>query len=49
MKPRPPRISTARTMSMHRVATPTPDRILKIAQAFRLGASVQQIHDSCKY
>jgi carbamoyl-phosphate synthase large subunit len=27
----------------------TPDRLLKIAQAFRHGATVQQIHDSCKY
>jgi carbamoyl-phosphate synthase large subunit len=31
------------------LGTPTPDRILKIAQAFRMGATVSQIHDSCKY
>ncbi len=31
------------------LGTPTPDRILKIAQAFRMGASVAQIFDSCKY
>jgi carbamoyl-phosphate synthase large subunit len=31
------------------LGTPTPDRLLKIAQAFRLGATVQQIYDSCKY
>ncbi|MBI3673067.1 MAG: carbamoyl-phosphate synthase large subunit, partial [Rhizobiales bacterium] len=31
------------------LGTPTPDRILKIAQAFRMGASVDQIHQSCKY
>jgi carbamoyl-phosphate synthase large subunit len=31
------------------LGTPTPDRILKIAQAFRLGASVSQVFDSCKY
>ncbi len=28
---------------------PPPHRLLKIAQAFRLGATVQQIYDSCKY
>ncbi len=28
---------------------PTPDRLLKIAQAFRHGATVEQIHASCKY
>jgi carbamoyl-phosphate synthase large subunit len=28
---------------------PTPDRLLKIAQAFRHGATVEQIYDSCKY
>ena len=27
----------------------TPDRLLKIAQAFRHGATVEQIHASCKY
>jgi carbamoyl-phosphate synthase large subunit len=27
----------------------TPDRLLKIAQAFRHGATVEQIYDSCKY
>jgi carbamoyl-phosphate synthase large subunit len=31
------------------LGTPTPDRILKIAQAFRLGATVEQIFASCKY
>ncbi|MFM8746982.1 MAG: carbamoyl-phosphate synthase large subunit [Aestuariivirga sp.] len=31
------------------LGTPTPDRILKIAQAFRMGASVEQVHESCKY
>jgi carbamoyl-phosphate synthase large subunit len=31
------------------LGTPTPDRILKIAQAFRMGATVAQIHESCKY
>jgi carbamoyl-phosphate synthase large subunit len=28
---------------------PTPDRLLKIAQAFRHGATVEQIYASCKY
>ncbi len=31
------------------LGTPTPDRILKIAQAFRLGATVAQVFESCKY
>ncbi len=31
------------------LGTPTPDRILKIAQAFRLGATIAQVFDSCKY
>ena len=31
------------------LGTPTPDRILKIAQAFRIGATVAQVHESCKY
>ena len=31
------------------LGTPTPDRILKIAQAFRMGASVDQVYASCKY
>ena len=31
------------------LGTPTPDRLLKIAQAFRMGATVEQIFDSCKY
>ncbi len=31
------------------LGTPTPDRILKIAQAFRLGATVDQVFASCKY
>ena len=28
---------------------PTPDRLLKVAQALRLGASPQQIHESCQF
>jgi carbamoyl-phosphate synthase large subunit len=28
---------------------PTPDRILKVAQALRLGIDHQQVHDSCKF
>ncbi|WP_421694279.1 carbamoyl-phosphate synthase large subunit [Aestuariivirga sp.] len=31
------------------LGTPTPDRLLKIAQAFRMGATVDQIYASCKY
>ncbi len=31
------------------LGTPTPDRILKIAQAFRMGATVEQVFASCKY
>jgi carbamoyl-phosphate synthase large subunit len=31
------------------LAAPRPDRILKIAQALRLGATVEQIHAACKY
>ena len=31
------------------LGTPTPDRLLKIAQAFRMGATVDQIFSSCKY
>jgi carbamoyl-phosphate synthase large subunit len=31
------------------LGTPTPDRILKIAQAFRMGATVSQVFESCKY
>ncbi len=31
------------------LGTPTPDRILKIAQAFRIGATVDQVFASCKY
>ena len=31
------------------LGTPTPDRLLKIAQAFRMGATVDQIFASCKY
>jgi carbamoyl-phosphate synthase large subunit len=31
------------------LGTPTPDRLLKIAQAFRHGATVEQIFASCKY
>ena len=31
------------------LATPTPDRILKVAQALRLGFDVGQVHDFCKY
>ncbi|MFO0994206.1 MAG: carbamoyl-phosphate synthase large subunit [Hyphomicrobiales bacterium] len=31
------------------LGTPTPDRILKVAQALRLGASVKDVHSSCRY
>ncbi len=31
------------------LARPTPDRILKVAQALRLGTSPEQVHESCKY
>jgi carbamoyl-phosphate synthase large subunit len=31
------------------LAVPTPDRILKIAQALRLGATHEQVHASCRY
>ncbi|MEI8180336.1 carbamoyl-phosphate synthase large subunit, partial [Aestuariivirga sp.] len=31
------------------LGTPTPDRLLKIAQAFRMGATVAQVFESCKY
>jgi carbamoyl-phosphate synthase large subunit len=31
------------------LAAPRPDRILKIAQALRLGSTVEQIHAACKY
>ena len=31
------------------LGTPTPDRLLKIAQAMRHGTSVEQIYASCKY
>ncbi|MGH6907533.1 MAG: carbamoyl-phosphate synthase large subunit, partial [Aestuariivirga sp.] len=31
------------------LGTPAPDRILRIAQAFRLGATVEQIYQSCQY
>jgi len=31
------------------LGTPAPDRILKIAQAFRLGSSVEQVFQSCSY
>jgi carbamoyl-phosphate synthase large subunit len=31
------------------LSTPTPDRLLKVAQAIRMGASVEQIHASSKY
>lgn len=31
------------------LSTPTSDRILKVAQALRLGASVEQVHAACKY
>jgi carbamoyl-phosphate synthase large subunit len=30
------------------IGTPTPDRILKVAQAMRMGMSVEEIHDVCK-
>src|SRR6185295_1717908 len=31
------------------LARPTPDRVLKVAQALRLGATVEQVHAACKY
>jgi carbamoyl-phosphate synthase large subunit len=31
------------------LAAPRPDRLLKVAQALRLGATVDQIHAACKY
>jgi carbamoyl-phosphate synthase large subunit len=31
------------------LGTPTPDRILKVAQALRLGFDPEQVHDFCKY
>ncbi len=31
------------------LGTPTPDRILKVAQALRLGATVKDVHASCRY
>ncbi|WP_119389592.1 carbamoyl-phosphate synthase large subunit [Taklimakanibacter lacteus] len=31
------------------LAAPRPDRILKVAQALRLGSTVEQIHAACKY
>ncbi|MCX5481302.1 carbamoyl-phosphate synthase large subunit [Kaistia geumhonensis] len=30
------------------LGTPTPDRLLKVAQAMRLGVSVEEIHESCR-
>jgi len=30
------------------LGTPRPDRLLKVAQAMRVGASIEQIHKSCK-
>ncbi|NBQ40336.1 MAG: carbamoyl phosphate synthase large subunit, partial [Alphaproteobacteria bacterium] len=30
------------------LGTPTPDRILQVAQAFRFGFTIQEVHDSCK-
>ena len=41
--------ATTRMPSAPRSGTPTPDRLLKIAQAFRHGATVEQIFASCKY
>ena len=31
------------------LAMPTPDRLLVIAQAFRLGLGIDEVHDACKY
>jgi carbamoyl-phosphate synthase large subunit len=31
------------------LAQPTPDRLLRVAQALRLGASVEQIHEACRF
>ena len=41
--------SEARDAVMRELARPTPDRIRVIAQAFRFGLSVEQIHDACFY
>ncbi|HYF53197.1 MAG TPA: carbamoyl-phosphate synthase large subunit, partial [Salinarimonas sp.] len=30
------------------IGTPTPDRLLKVAQALRLGTSIEEVHASCK-
>ena len=30
------------------LGTPTPDRLLKVAQALRLGFSIEEVHESCK-
>src|SRR5690606_3496240 len=30
------------------LAVPTPDRLLKVAQAMRLGVDIGQIHESCR-
>jgi carbamoyl-phosphate synthase large subunit len=30
------------------IGTPTPDRLLKVAQAIRLGAPLSEVHESCK-
>jgi len=31
------------------LSRPTPDRVLKVAQALRLGTTPEQVHESCKY
>jgi carbamoyl-phosphate synthase large subunit len=31
------------------LARPTPDRLLVIAQAFRFGISIEEVHEACKY
>jgi carbamoyl-phosphate synthase large subunit len=30
------------------IGTPTPDRLLKVAQALRLGIGIEEVHESCK-
>jgi carbamoyl-phosphate synthase large subunit len=41
--------AAARAAVSSALARATPDRILMIAQAFRLGFTVEQIHDACAY
>ena len=41
--------SLAQGAMVRALARPTPDRILMIAQAFRMGLSVEQVNDACSY